>query len=181
MQLKAKFEAISIDFKSGRTVLTFSTDKKPQDVAQEVEKIKDKELDLEAKVHRERRSLDANAYFHVLVGKIADALRDSKASVKNTLICRYGQPLLIDDAPAVIKTQIPPEMMREQESVHAEACGAKVENGIAVNYYHIYRNSREYDTREMSILIDGTVEEAKALGIETLTPDELRRMLEAIK
>lgn len=31
----------------------------------------------------------------------------------------------------------------------------------------------------MSQLIDGTVEEAKALGIETLTPAELERMKNA--
>jgi hypothetical protein len=32
------------------------------------------------------------------------------------------------------------------------------------------------DTKEMSILIDGIVSEAKEMGIETLTPDELARI-----
>jgi hypothetical protein len=40
----------------------------------------------------------------------------------------------------------------------------------------VMRGSHTYDTREMSRLIDGTVEEAKELGIETLTPEQLERM-----
>lgn len=43
------------------------------------------------------------------------------------------------------------------------------------------RGSHTYDTKEMSRLIDGTVEEAKELGIETLTPDQVERMKQAWK
>lgn len=38
------------------------------------------------------------------------------------------------------------------------------------------KGSSEYDTVEMSHFIDRIVEEAKELGIETATPDELERM-----
>ena len=38
------------------------------------------------------------------------------------------------------------------------------------------RGSSDYNTYEMSKLIDGCVQEAKYLGIETLTPEELERM-----
>ena len=41
---------------------------------------------------------------------------------------------------------------------------------IAVKCSHLY------DSKEMSDLIDGTVEEAKSLGIETATPEEIERM-----
>ena len=66
--------------------------------------------------------------------------------------------------------------MEEQEAVHARWIGMKEENGKEVNFYKIYRGSHTYDTKEMSYLIDGTVEEAKEHGIETMTPDELERM-----
>jgi hypothetical protein len=36
--------------------------------------------------------------------------------------------------------------------------------------------SHLYDSKEMNALIAGTVDEAKELGIEVLTPDELERM-----
>jgi hypothetical protein len=45
-------------------------------------------------------------------------------------------------------------------------------------FYKIYRGSHTYDTKEMSLLIDGTVADAKELGIETATPDEIRQMKE---
>lgn len=44
--------------------------------------------------------------------------------------------------------------------------------------YLMLRGSHTYDTKEMSVLINGLVEECKEQGIETLTPDELRRMME---
>ena len=52
---------------------------------------KEKEFDLSIKRHRNKRSLDANAYFHVLCGKIADKIGSSKIEVKNRMIALYGQ------------------------------------------------------------------------------------------
>jgi hypothetical protein len=40
----------------------------------------------------------------------------------------------------------------------------------------LYKGSHLYDTKEMSRLIDYIVEEAKDLGIETMTPDDVARM-----
>ena len=50
-------------------------------------------------------------------------------------------------------------------------------DGVAT-FYKIYRGSHTYDTKEMSVLIDGTVADAKELGIETLPPAELQAMKE---
>lgn len=41
------------------------------------------------------------------------------------------------------------------------------------------RGSHDYDTKEMSTLIDGVVSEAKELGIETMTPDRIKEMMAA--
>ena len=40
----------------------------------------------------------------------------------------------------------------------------------------MFKGSSEYDTREMSIFIDGIVSEAQGLGIDTRTPEELAEM-----
>ena len=45
-------------------------------------------------------------------------------------------------------------------------------------FYKVYRGSHTYDTKEMSLLIDGTVADAKELGIETITPAEIAEMKE---
>lgn len=44
--------------------------------------------------------------------------------------------------------------------------------------YVMLKGSSDYDTREMSELIDGLVSECKECGIETATPEELQRMLD---
>ena len=44
-----------------------------------------------------------------------------------------------------------------------------------------YFGSSSYDTREMSVLINSIVDDCKEQGIETMTPDELKSMVEAWK
>ena len=43
-------------------------------------------------------------------------------------------------------------------------------------HYKVYKGSSEFDTREMSIFIDGIVYEAEELGIQTMTPNEIARI-----
>jgi hypothetical protein len=49
-------------------------------------------------------------------------------------------------------------------------------NGKKFLHYMVYVGSSKYNTKEMSTFISGIVEEAKDLGIETLTPDEIARL-----
>ena len=62
------------------------------DQLHEVEK-----LDIEIKKHREKRSLSANAYFHVLVNKIARVMGDSDEETKRALVTNYGVYARDDD------------------------------------------------------------------------------------
>ena len=99
----------------------------------------------------------------------------SKAKAKNVLICKYGQPQLLPDGNIMVyKTNAPEEFMWEQESIHC----IPVKYEDKATFYKVYRGSHTYDTKEMSILIDGTVADAKELGIETMTPMELAEMKE---
>ena len=139
-----------------------------------LEELKEKDLDIDIHTHREKRSLNANAYFHVLVGKIADKLTISKAKAKNILICKYGQPEMIENEPMIYKTNAPVEYMEELETLHTIPVKF-VDDAI---FYKVYRGSATYDTNEMSKLIDGTVADAKELGIETMSDSELKRLKE---
>lgn len=175
MKVTGQLTLITTDWGSGRHNITFAIN---EQVTQEmIDEIKDSKLCIEAKKYREKRSLNANSYFHVLVGKLADELRISKPRCKNILLSRYGQPYLLEnDAPAVIKSNVPASQILELEEPHCFPCGSKIENGQEVTFYKMLRGSHTYDTREMSILIDGTVEECKDMGIETLTPNELAKL-----
>lgn len=129
----------------------------------------------EHKEHR-KRSLDSNAYFHVLADKLRQKLGISMARCKNHLIADYGQILYLGDEPMIYKTNAPEEYMMELETLHTKCVKVTTENGREVFFYRVYRGSHEYNTEEMSRLINGTVEECKAQGIETATPDEIARM-----
>lgn len=132
------------------------------------------QVDIE--VHRKKRSLNANSYFHVLVGKLATALHMSKSYVKNMLIANYGQVYIYNDKIATYTTTIPPEIILNQEEPHLWHIDTNILNGETWYSYRVYRKTSEYNTLEMSRLIDGTVQECKQQDIETLTPDELLRL-----
>lgn len=175
MELTGKAVGASLDFDTNRFRITFEVNENDI-VKAEYDKLKSYDkLKIKAVKYTQRRSPDANAYFHVLVGKIADALTISKAKAKNVLICKYGQPQLLPDGDIMVyKTNAPEEFMWEQESIHA----IPVKYEEKATFYRIYRGSHTYDTKEMSVLIDGTVADAKELGIETATPVEIAEMKE---
>ena len=175
MECKGNITAIAQDFETKGILVTLSlTDVSVQ--ALQTFKTMDK-LSVSIKRYCQKRSLDANAYFHLLVGKLADKQRISKIRCKNIMIGRYGQVDYIDGQPVMIKTQIPVSDMLEQENLHCLPCGGKTEeNGLQTYFYRVYRGSHTYNTEEMSILIDGVVQEAKEQGIETETPDEIERL-----
>lgn len=137
---------------------------------------KDKVFDLTE--HKERRSRDSNAYFHVLVGKLAQAQTPpiSKACMKNTLIADYGQAQLIDGVPMIYKTNAPPEYMQELEYIHTKLIRIEIEKGANVYFYRVNRPTHTYNTAEMAKLIEGTCQECRNVGVEYATPDELAQM-----
>lgn len=133
----------------------------------------------EIKEHRERRSLSANAYFHVLVGKIAQAEMVSANHVKNSLIrdCMYYQ-YDGDKIPTFETKAENLESMLDAEGIHVYPLGESYRDGCVYSKFCFLRGSHTYDTREMSHLIELTVAQAKDSGIETLTPRELEEMME---
>lgn len=175
MELTGKAVGASLDFDTNRFRITFEVNENDI-VKAEYDKLKSYDkLKIKAVKYTQRRSLDANAYFHALVGKIADALTISKAKAKNVLICKYGQPEYLPDGNIFYyQSNAPEEYMWEQETIHA----MPVRYDGKLTVYKIYRGSHTYDTKEMSVLIDGTVADAKELGIETITPTEIAEMKE---
>lgn len=132
---------------------------------------KDKDYTIIIKRFRQTRSLDANSYFHVLCGKIAEKIGSSKIEVKNRMIALYGQPYLIDGKLdyIIVRDDKPVEKFAE---IHLQPTAQTKElNGIL---YRVYINMRHtgkndfddgYDSKEFSLLIDGTVSEAREIGI----------------
>lgn len=71
----------------GKLTLTLESQKMDPAAAMELSQA---DLDVEIKKHREKRSLDANAYYWLLVGKIGAITGDSQNSIHNIMLARYG-------------------------------------------------------------------------------------------
>lgn len=167
-----------LDWKSRRTRVTLEIDAKPEDL----EKLKDKKLTVEIKQYREKRTLDANAYYWQLLTKLSEVLDIPKPYLHNRLLRQYGQLMIIDGQ--AVYTVLPDTEEAEKAINAAETYHLKptsqVKEGKGGKMYRTYmmlRGSSDYDTKEMSVLINGLVEECKEQGIETIPPDELRRIL----
>ena len=137
---------------------------------------REKIWDLTEHKENKKRSLDSNAYFHVLCDKLRQKLNISMARCKNHLIADYGQIEYIDEEPMIYKTNAPEDYMMELETIHTKCVKVSEENGHPIFFYRIYRGTSTYNTEEMAKLIKGTVEECKAQDIETATPEELAHM-----
>ena len=131
----------------------------------------DGQIDVEVKKHRKKRSLDANAYMWLLLGEIADKLNSSKDEVYLTMLDRYGVYTHL-----IVKPNAVERIMQEWRTVRN--LGEVTVNGTTGIQLQCYFGSSAYDTKEMSRLIDGVVYEAKELGIDTRTPEELSLMKE---
>lgn len=129
----------------------------------------DRDKLFQVKQHREKRSLSANAYAWALIGEIADVIRSSKDEVYLQMLKRYGQTQIVS---------VLSDINVDGYFKYFEPIAESTLNGKSFTHYKIYKGSSEYDTREMSVLIDGIVSEAKELDIETLPPHEIQRLKE---
>ena len=124
----------------------------------------DKNKQFDIKEHKERRSLDQNAYCWKLINEIANRVRQSKEEVYLDMLRSYGQMSEI----SMLSSINPVGYFKYYDIV-----SRRMFNDNEFTIYRIYKGSSEYDTKEMSIFIDGVVQEAKQLGIQTLTPAQL--------
>ena len=132
----------------------------------------DRDKLFEIKEHKQKRSLTANAYAWALIGKIADTMRMDKDECYLLMLKRYGQSEIVSvlsyiDVDGYFK--------------YFETIATTELNGKEFTHYKIFKGSSEFDSREMAVLIDGIISEAKDLDIETLPPAELERLKETWK
>lgn len=147
------------------------------DFREKFDQLRDRDLDIEIKVHREKRSKNANAYFHVLVNKIAAELNESDEAVKTRLVIEYGVVARDEDG-MVIGFKLPASVDVSRIYPYTRLFDQRVEGGKTFKCYLVLKPTHDMDTKEMARLIDGAIEEAKELGIETDTPETLARYRE---
>lgn len=191
MDLKAKIENLYRDFKTGKWNLLIGLNEYP---SEEMNDLLDCDIDIRLKKHYKRRSLDANAYFYVLVNKIAQRAKISDIEVHDKLLSENLVYIMENEAVDWMVADWKANKYRLvrvndqyyydslQDVILQKPSGgvymAKGEPKKSRIFWHI-KGSHQMDSKEMARLIDSTVYEAKSLGIETMTPEELLKLKEA--
>ncbi len=174
MKLQGELADVNIDYKTNRQKITLLLDTKITDF----EEIENKKLDIEVKKHRERRSLDANAYCWVLLGELAKKMNLKPTEVYKMAIKDIGvyEILPIKDVAVEKFTEA---WQKNGIGWACEVLGkSKLEGYTNLKAYY---GSSSYDSKEMSRLIDSIVEDCKLQGIPTDTPEQIAKYKEAWK
>lgn len=166
MELTGRLIDCSVDFISGQPKLTLAVNEK-ETLLQKFDDLKEKELSIKITQYRKKRSLNANNYAWKLITEIGNIQRLSKEEVYLNMLRDYGQSDMI----SVIA-----EVPISNYVKYCDEAGESTLNGKLFKHYKCYKGSSEFDTLEMSIFIDGIVQEAKQLNIQTETPEELAKL-----
>ena len=182
-----------MDSLTGRIAsIAFSVDGKPlisievnegREALKAAQKLKDSPIiSIKLSQHKKKRSLDANAYYWVLIGNLAKALRISTSYCHNVMLRRYGVLAQMDDTPVYVLIPDTDEAQKaadESETFHIKPTSnvRTGKDGKPYRTYMVLKGSHEYDTAEMAALIHGIRDECMQVGIPVETPDEIASLL----
>jgi hypothetical protein len=173
MRVTGKIVGANIDFKTNKPTLTLEINEKSS-FKLLVDDLRDKEkLSIDIKQFREKRSLDANAYFFVLADKLAEALNTTKEEIYRNAVREIGGVSEI----VCVRDQAVDRLCEgwRQNGIgwQTEIFPSKLEGCTNVILYY---GSSTYDKAQMARLIDNIIQDCKACGIETKTPNEIAEM-----
>lgn len=128
-----------------------------------------KTFDITIEQHREKRSINANNYSYALQDKIAKKLNRSLDDIHKQMVLDYG----------VLETySIRKDAFASAKRLfdYFEVLGESEVNGKTFIHVKAGIGTHNYNTLEMSKFLDGVVQEAQQLGIETRTPKQLAEL-----
>lgn len=173
MKSVGTIEDISIDYKSQKPKILLVLNER--ECLSSLEELKEDKLSIEIKKHKNRRSLDANAYMWVLISKIEEKMNISKDIIYKDAIRNIGVYEVIPVKNEAVDRFIEAWTKNGLGWV-CETTKSKLEGYTNVLAYY---GSSTYDTAEMSRLIDSIVQECKQLDIEVMPKAELDSLIES--
>lgn len=153
---------------NGKVEISFTTDKS---ILKQFNDVKDdKELTVQVKEYRQKRSLSQNAYMWVLLDEIAKAVNRSKEDIYKELVKDYGVFEILPLKDDAVK-RFNHNWSKNGLGWFTEIIGKSKLKGYTnlIAYY----GSSTYDTQEMNRLLDAVVNECQELGIQTMTLSEI--------
>lgn len=135
-----------------------------------------KEHILVLKQYRPKRSLDANAYFWTLVNALADSLGIWPMDIYRGYVRDVGGNMFVAPVKTELLSKIADAWCEGHDGRFTEDMGP-CKNYEGYSNLRFYFGSSDFDSAQMSRLIDMVVSDCKDCGIETLTPAERAQML----
>ena len=132
----------------------------------------DQDKKYEIKEYKEKRSLDANAYYWHLINEMSNILKLGKEELHRKMLKEYGQVMIV---PLTLK-QNPEGYFKYFEKYKK----GKI-NNVEVILYKVYKPSSEMNSKEFSILLDGLVQECREMDIPTLEDLKIKKMIEEME
>lgn len=169
MECTGRLKGINQNWQTGQFEVTFAINEKDAlKHAAELDGVE--KLNIKATKYRKKRSLDSNAYAWALMQKIAEAIRSDKWEVYLSMLQLYSR--------AFVHVIVKPEKVDTVGRLYRTYVdlGEVTVNGKTGRQLQVYLGSSQFDSEEMSVFIEGIVNECKDLGIETLPPEEIARM-----
>lgn len=128
---------------------------------------KEKLYDVKITEYSDKRTKTMNSYYWVLVTQLANVLRTSKDELHAELIKRYSQRDYISLLANIKPSDYFPYYEYQSTFKH---------NNNTFRSYLVFKRSSDMNKYEFSILLDGLISECKAVGINTMTPDEIAQL-----
>ena len=174
MNVTGRIIGASVDFKTGKPTITFQVNEANAFKALANEYGSTDKLSIDVKRYREKRSLDANAYFWVLANKVAERMSIPTEEVYRDCVKGIGGN---NEVVCVRKEAV--DKLCEGWNKNGigwitESFPSKIAGCVNVILYY---GSSTYDSKQMSMLIDRVIDRCIDCGIETKTPAELALMI----
>ena len=144
-------------------------------IANDILQTKSGDYELRIEKVKKKRSLDANSYYWVLVDKLSRLLGMANDELHYCLMDRYGTIEMRDENHPLVFS-ILSEIDPKEVTPYSREIGRGEVNGKQFTHYVVLKGSHEMSTWEFSRLLDGCISECKECGIETLTPEELKKL-----
>lgn len=183
MEFTGKIRALAKDLITGKWNLQVELNEDAQEAR---ELIRYEKLDIKLKQHKDKRSLDANAYYWVLLTKLARVHGWTNDEAHNRLLRRYGQIERVDGN--LLAVYLPDTEETEKDVLskveyHLKPLPKTVvtRDGEIKRVYILLRGSSTYDTAEMAQLISGLIQDCRDSDIpdsEIMTPFEKQKLFE---
>ena len=172
--LTGRISNISVSYGTGRPLITFELEDKTSAFSMAEKLMPEKRISIKIDKHKKKRSLDANAYCWVMIGKLAEKLNVPTSEIYRKAIKEIGGN---SDTVCV------------QNKAVQSLCDGWERNGIGwqtdtfpsklegCTNVILYYGSSTYDSQTMCRLINNILEECRLQGIETKSDEEIQSLL----